>query len=79
VDVDIRDSIVIYVDYVIENSEIKLKKLLRMIGINKSKFYKWNKHLGKENQHNCNLPKSNWLLPWERESIINYGSVNNFV
>lgn len=75
-DVDIRDSIVIYVDYVIENSEIKLKKLLRMIGINKSKFYKWNKHLGKENQHNCNLPKSNWLLPWERESIINYAKIH---
>ena len=43
-----------------------------MIGINKAKYYNWKERLGKENQHNSNLPKSNWLLPWEREAIINY-------
>lgn len=43
-----------------------------MIGINKSKYYKWKERLGKANCHNYNLPKSNWLLPWEKEAIINY-------
>jgi len=72
VDVDIRDRIVIYIDYIIESSEIKLKQLLRMIGISKSKYYKWKERLGKANSHNCGLPKSNWLLPWEKEAIIDY-------
>jgi len=72
VDVDIRDSIVIYIDYVIQKSGVKLKQLLGMIGISKGKYYQWKKRLGKENRHNCSLPKSNWLLPWEREAIINY-------
>ena len=43
-----------------------------MIGISKSKYYKWQERLGKANLHNYNLPKSNWLLPWERQAIINY-------
>jgi len=43
-----------------------------MIGLNKGKYFNWKKRLGRENQHNCNLPKSNRLLPWEREAIINY-------
>lgn len=56
----------------IQSSEVKQKKLLRMIGINKSKYYKWKERMGKANSHNYNLPKSNWLLPWEKEAIISY-------
>ncbi len=47
-----------------------------MIGINKAKYYNWKERLGKENQHNSNLPKGNWLLPWEREAIINYAKAH---
>ncbi len=47
-----------------------------MIGISKAKYYKWKERLGRDNQHNCNLPKSNWLLPWEREAIINYAKTH---
>jgi len=47
-----------------------------MIGISKGKYYQWKKRMGRENQHNCNLPKSNWLLPWEREAIINYAKTH---
>lgn len=43
-----------------------------MLGISKGKYYKWKKRMGKVNKHNCSLPKSNWLLPWEKEAIINY-------
>ncbi len=43
-----------------------------MIGITKGKYFHWKKRLGKENRHNCNLPKCNWLLPWERQAVINY-------
>lgn len=47
-----------------------------MIGISKGKYYKWKRRMGKANQHNSNLPKSNWLLPWEREAIINYAKTH---
>ncbi len=47
-----------------------------MIGISKGKYFHWKKRMGRENQHNCNLPKSNWLLPWEREAIINYAKTH---
>ena len=43
-----------------------------MIGINKGKYFEWKHRLGKDNQHNGNLPKSNWLLPWEKDAIIAY-------
>lgn len=72
VDVDIRDSIIIYVEHILDRSRIKLKPLLRMLGISKGKYFHWKKRLGRENQHNFALPKSNWLLPFEREAIINY-------
>jgi len=61
-----------YVDYMLNKTELKLKWLLKMTGISKSKYYKWKDRLGKANSHNYNLPKSNWLLPWERDAIINY-------
>ncbi len=83
VDVDIRvensakrDEIVIYIDYILNKAgcpkQIKLKWLLKMIGIIKSKYYTWKERSGKANSHNYNLPKSNWLLPFEKEAIINY-------
>jgi putative transposase len=37
-----------------------------------SRFYDWQKRYGKANQHNGLLPKSHWLLPWERQAILDY-------
>jgi len=45
-----------------------------MIGIDKSKYYSWQARLGLPNQHNHNLPKSNWLTPDELEKIKSYAS-----
>ncbi|MFH2031872.1 MAG: DDE-type integrase/transposase/recombinase [Bacteroidota bacterium] len=47
-----------------------------MIGINKGKYFNWKNRLGRENQHNGNLPKSNWLLPWEKDAIITYAKTH---
>ena len=32
--------------------------------------------MGKANNHNYSLPKSNWLMPWERQAIINYAKTH---
>ena len=36
------------------------------------KYYDWKKRQSRENQHNGLIPKSHWILPWEREAIIDY-------
>lgn len=58
-------------------TEIKLNKLIEMIGINKNKYYDWNSRLEKPNNHNGQTPKSNWLLDWEKESIKDYAKNNS--
>ncbi len=61
-----------YVKQITKRTEIKQKQVLKMIGITKGKYFEWKNRLGRENQHNGNLPKSNWLLPWEKDAIIAY-------
>lgn len=42
------------------------------IGINRGKFYEWKRRFQTFNKHNGKIPKSNWLLDWEKEEIIKY-------
>jgi transposase InsO family protein len=46
--------------------------MLKLIGINTSKYYSWNDRKGIVNNHNGKIPKENWLLDWEKGAIINY-------
>ena len=51
---------------------ISSKALLRWLGISRSKYYDW---LGRDSlfvSHNGQVPKSHWILQWEKEAIINY-------
>ncbi len=57
---------------IISKTEISSKTMLKLIGINSSKYYSWNNRQGKVNNHNGKIPKENWLLNWEKEAIINY-------
>ncbi len=68
----IRDNLIDHLDYLNKRSSIPIYKLVKMTGIAKQKYYRWKKQTGQDNRHNNNLPKSNWLLPWEKEAIINY-------
>jgi transposase InsO family protein len=72
VEPDIRDSIVEFAEAIIPKTDIQLKDLLSMIGINSSKYYSWIGRKGKANNHNGKIPKKHWCLPWEKEAIINY-------
>jgi len=51
VEPDIRDSVVGFIEAIIPKTDIQLKKLLTMIGINSSKYYSWNQRKGKANNH----------------------------
>ena len=43
-----------------------------MIGISPDRYYDWVKRLGIANQHNGKIPKLHWILPQERQAIIDY-------
>lgn len=55
-----------------ELTEISLKAMLKWIKLPTSKFYDWENRYSLENRHNANQPKSNWLLDWEKQAIIDY-------
>jgi len=46
--------------------------MLIWIKLSSGKYYDWKKRQSRENQHNGLIPKSHWILPWEREAIIDY-------
>lgn len=68
VEPDIRDSVVEFIETIIPKTDIQLKKLLSMIGINSSKYYSWLGRKGKTNNHNGKIPKKHWCLEWEKRS-----------
>jgi transposase InsO family protein len=47
---------------------------LHVLGLSPSKFYDWQKRLGKPNRHNGKVPRDFWLETWETEAIINFKS-----
>lgn len=53
-------------------SALSRKWLVRQLGISRSRFYDWLGRIGKPNQHNGALPRNHWLLPEERQAIIDY-------
>lgn len=51
-------------------TDLSLKRVLRMIGIHKSKYFRWKEHLGQANHHNHALPKSSQITPAERSVVL---------
>lgn len=46
--------------------------MLNVLELSASKFYDWQKRLGKPNRHNGKVPRDFWLEPWETEAITNF-------
>jgi len=72
VDVDVRDDVINFITIITKKTELTIKTLLKQIDINSSKYYTWKGREGIPNNHNGMIPKRNWLLEWEKDSIINY-------
>jgi len=63
------------VDYVrqwSDKTEIAAARLVHWIGIARSKFYDWRSRYGKVNEHNAWIPRDAWLMPAERQAIMDY-------
>jgi len=68
----VRDEVVDYVRYWADKTDIKATKMVKWIGIARSKFYDWRSRYGKLNEHNAWIPRDFWLTDWEKQAIINY-------
>jgi len=66
------------VEYIIQinrKTEIKIKQLVKWLGITSSKYYSWREEqirVDKKHNDGYNIPKSHWILGWERQAIIDY-------
>ena len=55
-----------------DKTEIKAAKMVRWIGITRSKYYDWRCRYGRVNEHNAWIPRDFWLEDWEKQAIIDY-------
>jgi putative transposase len=69
---DVRDEVVDYIRYWSDKTGIKATKMIRWIGIHRSKYYDWASRYGEVNEHNAWIPRDFWLADWEKQAIIDY-------
>ena len=48
------------------------KHLVSLMGISRSKYYRWQRCYGEPNQHNSSVPRWFWLEDWERDAIASF-------
>ena len=59
--------------YLQERAGFPVGESLKVLGLCRATFYRWAKEEGKEERSdNRRIPKSHWLLTWEKEAIIAY-------
>lgn len=51
---------------------ITAKQIRSGLGVSASKYHDWKRRYGRENKHNGQIPRWFWLLPDEREAIIQF-------
>jgi putative transposase len=68
----VRDEIVNYVEKISQQTHLTRRDLIGLIGISPSRYYEWVKRQGLFNRHNGKIPRIHWILPEERNAIIDY-------
>ncbi|MCZ7614710.1 MAG: hypothetical protein M5T52_20710 [Ignavibacteriaceae bacterium] len=57
VEPDIRDNVIDFINLIRAKADISLKGMIRLIGINYSKYYSWIDRKGISNNHNGKTPR----------------------
>ena len=63
------------VDYVAHwtgRTGLPADRLVRWMGIGRSKYHAWKCRYGKVNEHNAQVPRDHWLEDWEKRAIVAY-------
>ena len=68
----IRDQIVDFMGYWPKQTGLSLQTFLGWLSLSVSQYYRWKGRYGQSNQHNAPLPRTGWLLPWEKQAIFAY-------
>ncbi len=61
-----------YLEYWNEKTGMSIRKLTSFLGIHRSKFYQWRDRVGKENEHNGQIPRDFWVTQEEKDAVIKY-------
>jgi putative transposase len=59
-----------------DKTGIAVACILLWIGIGTSKWHSWKERYGKVNEHNAWIPRDHWLLPQEKQAIIDYHALS---
>jgi len=70
VEPDVRDEVIDFVRTWSDKTELPKTRLVKWLGIARSKYHDWRQRYGQVNEHNGWVPRDHWLLPWERDAII---------
>jgi len=70
--VDTRDEVVDYVRHFSDRTALPARKLIRWLGIARSKYYGWAKRYGQVNEHNAWVPRDHWLTTREKDAIVKF-------
>jgi transposase InsO family protein len=67
-----RDGLVDWVRYWSVRTELPIARLLASLGVSGSKYYDWCERYGRLNAHNAPVPRRFWLLPTEKQAILDF-------
>lgn len=67
-----RDEVVDFVAAWSEKTELPQERFIRWLQIHRAKFFDWKQRYGKANEHNACIPRDHWLLPEEKQTIVEY-------
>ncbi len=69
---EIRDQLVDFVARWHKQTGWGIGRFLTGLDLSRSTYYDWKARYGQPNRHNAPLPKTFWLLAWEKQAIIEY-------
>lgn len=61
-----------YVRTLSARTELSVRRLVGWLGISRPKYYEWTERYGKANEHNSLIPRDHWLLPEEKQAIVDF-------
>ena len=64
-----RDSMIGFIEYWVEPTEIPASRYRGWIGLSASKYGNWQKRSGQANEHNGQIPPDFWWEEWEPKAI----------
>jgi transposase InsO family protein len=69
---EIREEVISYIQKLKQSTQLTIEDMIKMLNINKGKYYCWKRRSGIPNNHNGPIPKQHWLTPQEKQSIIDF-------